>query len=147
MNDPAQSLKTLIESNWTLTSPNADDITFRVGEPINLAERFLKRDISIEFHRLRAISQPRNKARTIIRELTPIHVWIRIKPATENGKTTAQSTRQTIIDHIKSIIKENAESATDIKYMYQGGDQHPDELGKEPPVLHSVINVVCLYWT
>jgi len=146
MNDPAQSLKTLIESNWTLSSPSKNDITFRVGEPVNLAERFLKRNISIEFHRLRAVSQPRNKARTIIRELTPIHIWIRVTPATEHGKESKQTLRQAIIDHIKSIIKNNAESVTDIKYIYQGGDQHVDQLGDEPPVLHSVINVVCLYW-
>lgn len=144
MQEPEKTLKELLENQWTLKNPlGTRDIAFRIEEPENPAERFKSQPVSIEVCGLANATRQKSDARTIFNEIISIHVWQHVNAADKN-RSIAE--RQQLIDHIRTIIKTARKTATDIKYMRFAGDRKISGFNQEPPFLHTVIDIICLYW-
>ena len=146
MDDPVKTLLALLYDNWTLTDElDAESVAFRTEEPLKPDTRFVTKNISIEIKGVASGATPKNTQRTVFREIVSIDVWVRLTPATEEGKETALDNKRALIEHIRSIIKAHAHRESGIDFKYFGGDKTLNGLGEEPPFLRSIVNVVCIY--
>jgi len=145
MQDLTKTLKELLEDNWTLKTSRTKKakVTFRRGEPFDLATRFSENKISIEVCRLTNPVVKRTLNTDVNNEIVPINLWIQIKPKTEKHVQNLLDDRQTIIDHVRSIIKTNQRAITDVKLGYRRTERHLDDYESEPPVLRTVFEIIC----
>jgi len=141
MNDPALTLKNLIEKEWDLSNPVKADVYFRIGEPCNLKDRFAVKHYSIEVTKSSAPIIHQTGARSIFNERIVINVWAHVTPETEETKEKVFEIRQTIVEKIKDIIFLNRKSVEGVRFTYLGGDRVFDTL----PYLRTLVEVRCTY--
>jgi hypothetical protein len=146
MDDPVKTLKTLLETDWSLDDTlAAERIMFRTEEPLRPNTRFVSKNISVEIKSVASGATPRNEARTVFRETVAVDVWVRITPSTEAGKETALDNKRKLIEEIRRIVKAHRHRESNIDFKYFGGDKTLNGLGEEPPFFRTIANVVCIY--
>lgn len=144
MTDLTKTIADLLETNWALTGDNhKDKITFRRGEPFDLTTRFRKTNVSIEICKLTNPVTKRTLATEIENEIVPIHIHMLVRPQSEEAIASLLDNRDSIVKHIRAIIKSNQQSISGYKLISRRTERHVDEYDSEPPVLHTIIEIVC----
>lgn len=148
MQDVEKTIVDAFQTYWTLETSDfvkKENINFRRGEPVNLTTRFSQRPISIEVGKLTNPRLKRTLARSHNREIVSAHIWILIRPKTDEAIAQLKDYRQEIIDEIRRIIHDYQLSLKDIKLGKILVERHLDQIEVEPPVLHTDIEVECRY--
>lgn len=150
MQEVTKTLKELFTNNewgWkeTTVGIRENEITFRRLEPTNLKTRFVGNETSIEFCKVTNILRTKNLARYGYNEVVGLNIWQLFKPRTDDRQDELNDLRQKIIDEVRRIIKASSRHLKDIRFSYAGNETFLDELDEDPPVLHCVMNIHCIF--
>lgn len=151
MDEPTKTVKEALEDNWAgsdiTLEPRKGDITFLRGHPPDLTARYRKGRISIEVYNLSKPAEQRSVGLVTFRHIVAVDIWQSIHPQTEERIDTLLNERQNIEDEIERIILLKNSLLTNINFAAIGGTLYQDEYMGDPPSLHAVKQVECLYYT
>lgn len=137
-------------SNWDLAGEYEHRrIKFRREEPMDLSDRFIDKEISIEVCKGGNPRDQKSLARILNFEIVNIHVWMIIRPQSDERYQVLLDGRQLITEKIDTIILANQRSVSGIKYIASRKWDYPRaiDVREIPDSLHSVNELVCHYET
>ena len=146
MQEPTKTIVELLQNNWNDDCGVAKStIQFRRGEPLNLLDRFRQREITVEVCKLTKPTEQRTISSVKVTEIVAVNVWMIIRPKSDEQIATLLDKRQVIEDEIERILLANNRSATNINFVMLDDTRYMDDYESEPPVLHAVKHVACIY--
>ena len=146
MQEVTKTLIEQLETDWNLSeSLHKQKITFRRGEPPDLATRFVPNSVSIEALKFTTPIVKRTSARSRFNEIISLNMWMIIEPKTQDAINDLLDERQKIVDEIRRIVKLRQRTMTNIRFSYLTTERYMDEYEAEPPVLRMNVLILCTY--
>lgn len=143
MQDPVKTIKDVLNTNWINDASvlDKDVITWRFGPPEDPKTRFNEFDISMEFDFLTAPREKRSLARSVVRKVVTVDIWMHIDA--DDVLETMFTAMQTAADKVDSVIKANQRSLTNLDLAHVGPERNLDR--PEDKYLRRQFEIVCQY--